>query len=219
MRAALLHVSAIFYIDIYYSHNNKIKSFIQMGSGSEYGDLKSPHKETFVCRPNPSSTYSYAKFLSTNLLMKLFKEKHFPATVLRLYQTYGPKQDTNRFLPILIKNCIQNKKIQTSHGKQFRDFIHINDLILVIYKCLKNNKARGQVINVGFGKALNIKKIINQVVKLCEGGKPEFGIIKLRKDENMITYPNISKLKNILLFKPKVSFKKGIEMTVKSYRN
>ena len=114
---------------------------------------------------------------------------------------------------------MENKKIQTSHGKQFRDFIYINDLVLVIYKCLKNHKARGQVINVGFGTALNIKEIINQVVKLCKGGKPEFGKIKLRKDENMITYPNISKLKKILLFKPKVSFKKGIEMTVNSYRS
>ena len=34
----------------------------------------------------------------------------------------------------------------------------------------------------------------------------------------MITYPNISKLKKILLFKPKVSFKKGIEMTINSYK-
>jgi len=197
----------------------EIKSFIQMGSGGEYGNLKSPHKETDICKPSSTSTYSQAKYLATKYLIGLYKKKKFPCTVLRLYQTYGPKQDTNRFLPILITNCLKNTKFQTSHGKQFRDFIFINDLVLIIYKCIKSFKARGQIINVGFGKPINIRKIILKVMKICNGGKPEFGKIVLRKEENIITYPNIDKLKRILLFKPRTSFEKGIRTTIKSYRN
>lgn len=197
----------------------KILSFIQMGSGGEYGNLKSPHKETEICRPNKSSVYSYAKYKTTNFLISLFKKYNFPITVLRLYQAYGPHQDTNRFIPILITNCIKNKKFKTSHGKQYRDFIFIDDLIKIIFKCLDNNKVRGKIINVGFGKPINIKKIILKVVKICKGGKPDFGKISLRKDENLITYPNISKLKKNLSFSPKISFEKGIKRTIKSYRN
>ena len=215
----------------YYSHyhgaknlsnfflKKKIKSFIQMGSGGEYGNLRSPHKETDICRPIPTSTYSKAKFLATRYLLNLYEKKNFPCTVLRLYQTYGPKQDTNRFLPILITNCLTNSKFQTSNGKQFRDFIFINDLITIIYKCLKSFKARGQIINVGYGKPINIKKIIYKVMKICGGGKPEFGKIILRKEENIITYPDIRKLKSILSFKPKISFEKGIRTTINSYKN
>ena len=130
---------------------------------------------------------------------------------------YGPDQDTNRFLPILITNCIKNKKFPTSHGKQFRDFIYISDLISIIYKCLTNNKVRGQIINVGSGKPINLKKIIFKVMDICKGGKPQFGKLMLRKDENLITYPNVNKLKKILSFKPKVQFEKGIKLTIKSY--
>ena len=41
-------------------------------------------------------------------------------TVLRLYQAYGPGQDTNRLIPFIIKSCIDNKKFPCSTGNQFR---------------------------------------------------------------------------------------------------
>ena len=37
------------------------------------------------------------------ILINLFKKKKFPSTVLRLYLAYGPRQDINRFLPIIIR--------------------------------------------------------------------------------------------------------------------
>ena len=61
----------------------KIKSFVQIGSGGEYGNLKSPHKETNICRPQ--SNYSKAKYQSTKFLISLFKKKKFPSTIVRLY--------------------------------------------------------------------------------------------------------------------------------------
>ena len=200
-----------------YFEKKKLQLFIQMSSGGEYGNLESPHEESFVCKMKMLSNYSRAKLSASKFLINLFKKKKFPVTILRLYQAYGPDQDTNRFLPILITNCIKNKKFPTSHGKQFRDFIYISDLISIIYKCLTNNKVRGQIINVGSGKPINLKKIIFKVMDICKGGKPQFGKLMLRKDENLITYPNVNKLKKILSFKPKVQFEKGIKLTIKSY--
>ena len=113
-----------------------------MSSGGEYGKHRSPHHENLTCKPYNSSTYIYAKLLSSSFLMSLYKKFSFPVTVLRLYQTYGPGQDINRFLPILITNCLKNKKFETSHGKQFRDFIYISDLVKIIYKCLNNKKTK-----------------------------------------------------------------------------
>ena len=66
------------------------------------------------------STYSKAKYLATKHLINLLK-KNFPCTILRVYQAYGPNQSTNRFLPILITNCLKNRKFDTSDGKQLRD--------------------------------------------------------------------------------------------------
>ena len=54
-------------------------------------------------------------------------------------------------------------------------------------------------------------------MNLCKGGKPEFGKIKLRKDENLKTYPNTLKSKRLLSWQPVISFDKGLKETIRSY--
>ena len=195
--------------------NKNIKSFIQLGSSGEYGSVNSPQKES--SEGYPKSIYTKAKFLATKYLIKLFNKKNFPVTVLRLYQAYGPKQDVNRFLPIVIEACRKNENFDCSDGKQFRDFIHVEDVVNAILKSLKSLKAKGEIINIGTGKPQKIKDVINFLVKRLKGGKPNFGKIKLRKDEILKIYPDISKAKKILKWTPKIKFKKGLEDTIRSY--
>ena len=77
----------------------------------------------------PKGFYFKAKAMATKYFLELHKKKKFPVTILRLYQAYGPKQDTNRLIPIVIKSCLKNKKFPCSTGIQYRDFLHIDDLI------------------------------------------------------------------------------------------
>ena len=191
-------------------------AFVQMGSGAEYGDVKSPQKENTKC--NPKSVYGQAKLLSSIYLIDLFKKKNFPSTILRLYNTYGPTQDLNRFIPIIISGCIKNKKFPCSKGNQLRDFLHIDDVVDAILKSLTNKNAKGQIINIGSGKPRIIKNIIDYIKKILKGGYPLFGKIKLRKDEILKVYPDINKAKNKIKWKPKISFKKGLKITIDSYR-
>jgi|TARA_B110000438_G_C15775966_1_gene634071 nucleoside-diphosphate-sugar epimerase len=190
-------------------------SFVQMGSSGEYGRLNSPQKENFICKPK--SIYGQAKLLSSKYLLNLFKKKKFPCTILRLYQAYGPKQDFNRFIPIIIKACMENKEFLCSDGKQYRDFIHIDDVVEAIIKTLKAKKARGQIINIGCGKPKKIKNIIDFVKKELGGGYPQFGKIKLRKDEILKIYPNIKKAQKLINWKPKILFDTGLKSTIKFY--
>ena len=196
--------------------NKNIKSFVQMGSSGEYGRSKSPQKENINCYP--ISTYNRAKFLATKHLINLYKNKNFPVTILRLYQAYGPKQDKNRLIPIVIDSCIKNKKFPCSDGKQYRDFIHVDDLVQSILKCFDNKKAKGQIINIGTGKPIKIKNVINLIKNKIKNGQPQFGKIKLRSEEMLKMYPKISKAKKILDWCPKIKFKNGLFSTIKSYQ-
>ena len=193
----------------------KIKSFIQVGSSMEYGIVKSPQKENFKCKPR--SVYGKAKFLSTKYLLNLYKQKKFPATIVRLYQVYGPYQDLNRFIPVVINSCKNNKDFPCSHGRQFRDFLYINDLIDAFFLILKNPKANGEIFNIGFGRPLKIKNIIKKILFYYKSGNPKFGIIKLRREEQMKIYPVIRKARRILNWKPKVNFLKGLLKTIQYY--
>ena len=193
-------------------------AFVQMGSSVEYGNLKSPQIENANCYPNSiKSIYGKAKLLSSIYLTDLYKKKNFPSIVLRLYLAYGSRQDVNRFLPIIIKGCIENKKFPCSKGNQFRDFVHVDDVVDAIIKSLTNRNARGQIINIGSGKPRKIRNIIEYIKKISKGGYPQFGKIKLRKDEIIKLYPNIKKAKRKINWKPQISFERGIKSTIKFY--
>ena len=193
----------------------KLKSFVQVGSSMEYGIAKSPQKENFKCAPQ--SVYGKAKFLSTKYLLNLYKKKKFPVTIVRLYQVYGPYQDLNRFMPVVINSCKNNKDFPCSHGRQYRDFLYINDLIDAIFLILKNPKANGEIFNIGFGRPLKIKNIIKKILFYYKSGNPQFDKIKLRSEEQMKIYPDISKARSVLNWKPKVNFLTGLKKTIQYY--
>ncbi len=198
--------------------NKKVKKFIQIGSSVEYGHLKSPHKENYkINLTSLKSNYGIAKLKSTLFLQKLYKKLKFPVVILRLYICYGPNQSINRFIPIIIKNCLQDVSFPCSHGKQLRDFIFIDDLVDIIYKCFYKTKIEGEIFNIGTGKPRKIKKIIETIKNLTKGGKPNYGKVKLRKDELKIFYPNIKKTKKYFNWQAKTPFLKGLSNTINFY--
>jgi|TARA_B100001964_G_C14109229_1_gene542967 nucleoside-diphosphate-sugar epimerase len=200
--------------------DKKITSFIQMGSSLEYGRSKSPHFEEIKTDYRKlKSVYAKSKLLATNYLLKLNKDQDFPCTILRLYLTYGPTQDYNRFIPIIIKACLKNSFFDCSDGKQSRDFLYIDDLIKLIIRALKNKNAIGQIINAGSGNKYNLKKVIKKIINKSNGGVANYGKIKLRKDEIISFYPSISKAKKILDWKPKVNLEKGLKRTINYYKS
>lgn len=195
----------------------KIKKFIQVGSCIEYGKIRSPQLENKNNKQRTFSAYGEAKLKSTKFLLNLSKKFNFPVTILRLYLVYGPYQDANRVVPITILNAIKNKKFDCSNGLQLRDFTYIEDVIEAIIKTLKNRQSTGQIINIGQGKPVSIKRVINKICELLNSGKPQFGKIDLRKDEIMKLYPNILKAKKILNWKPRISLENGLKKTIKFF--
>ena len=121
-------------------YKKKIKKFVQIGSSVEYGEIKAPQNENQHGLPN--SPYSLAKLASTNYLMMLHKTQNFPVTILRLFQVYGPNQDSNRVLPQIIKGCLNNNKFPVSKGDQVRDFCYIDDVISAIFLSLTLNRSK-----------------------------------------------------------------------------
>ena len=197
----------------------KINSFIQIGSCVEYGFNKSPQKENTITKVNDiKSTYGQAKLLATNYLINLYKEKKFPCKILRFYMVYGPRQDANRLIPTTIKSCLLDKKFPCSSGNQLRDFLYVDDAVSAIIKCLENSNLNGKIFNFGSGVPYKVKDIIELIKNKISLGKPIYGKIKLRKDEIKILYPNISEAKKKLNWKPTVSIKDGINLTINNFK-
>ena len=197
----------------------KIITFVQMGSSLENGNRNSPQKETLLPKTSKLKTvYSNAKLKASIYLSNLYKKKKFPVVIFRLYLAYGPGQSINRFLPIIINGCLKNKTFPTSHGRQIRDFIYIDDVIDAIMKSLINKNAIGKILNLGTGKPQKLIKIINQIIRICKGGKADFGKISIRNDEILNLYSNIKYTRSVLNWKPNTTFKRGLQKTINFYK-
>ena len=194
----------------------KTTKFVHIGSSSEYGKNYAPLKESLKCYP--ITPYSIAKFLCTNLLINIYQKEKLPITVLRLFQVYGPKQDNNRIIPFLIKKCLKNKKFPTTKGLQICDFCHIDDVVRAIFKTFKEKKTNGEIINIGSGEPVKIKKVIELVVKLTGKGKPNFGVLNYKKGTNMENYPSIRKAKEKLKWSPQIDLIQGIKKTILNFK-
>ncbi len=198
----------------------KIELFLQIGSCVEYGPQKSPQKEDYKSKINDlKSMYSKGKFAASQYLMELHKKYKFPIIVFRLYLNYGPNQDFNRFLPVIIDGCIRDKKFPCSSGIQYRSFTYIDDLVKAIITALKKPHLSGNAFNIGNDKPVKIKNVIQFIKKYLNKGKPLYGKIKFRKDEIKFLYPNISKAKLLLNWRPKVSFSQGLTKTINYYKS
>jgi nucleoside-diphosphate-sugar epimerase len=196
--------------------NRHIYSFIQIGTSAEYGNAKSPHNENLKCYPQ--TKYAKAKYRLNKYLEYCFNKYNFPFTTLRLYQVYGPNQMSNRLIPFIISESLKNKKFSCTHGNQLRDFLYIDDFVNLVFKIFNSKKVKGKIYNVGCGKPIKVKKIINYIVRLIKKGKPEFGKIKMRSDEVRVLFPDITKIKSDVNWNVKNNFLEGLKKTINYYK-
>lgn len=194
----------------------RLKRFVQIGSSDEYGGSTAPQHEDL--RESPISSYALGKVASTQLLQMLAKTENFPAVIFRLFLVYGPGQDSERFLPQVIKGCLSGDKFATSLGGQLRDFCYIDDVVNGILMALDNDKVNGEVINLASGKMVSIRTMIENVRDSIGKGKPEFGIVPYRVGENMELYADISKAKRLLGWKPATTLENGLKKTIDYYK-
>jgi nucleoside-diphosphate-sugar epimerase len=194
-----------------------LKSFVQIGSSDEYGSNVAPQKESQ--RELPISPYSSAKTSATYLLQMLNRTEEFPVVILRPFLVYGPGQDKNRFIPQVINGCLSKNEFPVSQGEQLRDFCYISDFISAIISSFENYHAFGEVINIGSGRPIAIKEVINIIKNIIGFGNPKFGEIPYRVEENMALYADITKANRLLNWSPKITLKDGLEKTIKFHKD
>lgn len=189
-----------------------VRRFVQVGSSDEYGDVPAPQREDQ--RERPISPYSLGKVAATHFLQMLHRTEGFPAVTLRLFLTYGPGQDERRFLPQIIRGCLEGREFPVSEGGQLRDFCYVADTVEAIFRCFDRDVADGRVLNIASGQPRSIREMIESMVRLIGAGRPLFGAISYRPGENMALYADIGAARETLGWSPATSLDEGLSATI-----
>ena len=143
---------------------------------------------------------------------------------LKLEHMYGPNDNTSKFIPWFIKQLKESvADVKLTEGKQFRDFIYIDDVVSAYLTTLEKVNRLGSFnqFDVGAGVLVSVKDFLNKIKlqyeKVFGINKTNlvFGAIPYREGELMTVEVDINPLVN-LGWKPKTSIEQGIEKSIKS---
>lgn len=204
----------------------RTKAKILIVSTSEiYGDPKEhPQKETYWGNANsfgPRACYDESKRFSEAATYVYLQKYDLDARIVRIFNTYGPKmqKDDGRVISNFINQAISNSPITIyGDGNQTRSFCFVSDMVEGIYQAMFSEGTKGEVFNLGNPEEYSVSDLA-QKIKTMAGSSSEIVYKPLPPDDPKQRQPDITKAKNVLGWKPKVSVDAGLQKTIEYYKS
>ena len=195
--------------------NNKTK-FIFMSTLAVYGNSKkSILKEEMPIRP--ISNYALNKLLAENICDFYFQRKKIDLLIARAGSLYGPGLK-RQFIYDACRKIKANKNIFFGTGEEIRDWLYLDDFTELIHKIIKKSFSGKIIINVGSGKGIKIKDVINFINhKLSKNIDPIFN--NFGSDSNPKKLISSIKKAKKFNWKPKTNFYYGLNEYIKWFKN
>ena len=130
--------------------------------------------------------YSIAKAVEEILAYAYHRERGLDVTVLRLFNTVGPRQNPGygMVIPRLVRQAVAGEPLTVfGDGTQTRCFCHVNDVVDALIRVLDSSEASGEAYNVGGLEEIPMYDLARRVLELAEpfpaegAAKPEIQLI------------------------------------------
>ncbi len=168
------------------------------------------------------SPYSASKIAADQLAISFWKSFDLPITILRPFNTYGPRQSTRAIIPTIISQIYSGKKeIKLGSLSPTRDFNFVYDTCEAFYQVAESKNTIGKIINsasnfeISIGNTAElISKIMNSDIKIITEEK------RIRPENSEVSrlFGDNEKLKSLTNWEPKFGglngFQAGLEITI-----
>lgn len=198
--------------------------YLQVSTDEVYGSL-ALEDECFTEKTpiNPHSPYSASK-ASADLIVKAYYDTYkLPILITRCSNNYGPYQFPEKFIPLILNNCLEHKKIPIyGDGSNVRDWLYVKDHCAAIYEVLKSGRI-GEVYNVGGHNERTNIQIVKIIIKYLHENVDNtideslMTFVKDRKGHDKRYGINPEKISRELGWVPETKFEDGIIYTIKWY--
>jgi UDP-glucose 4-epimerase len=211
---------------------NKKQKRVLIASTSEVYGLSSdvPFREdgNLVMGATTKGRWSYAcsKAIDEFLALAYWREKKLPTTIVRLFNTVGPRQ-TGRYgmvIPTFVKQALAGRPITVyGNGKQTRCFGYVGDVVGALVKLMDTTESVGQVFNIGSSEEISIVQLAEKVKELTQSTSE---IVFVPYDEAYEEgfedmprrVPDTSKINKLVGFKPEITLDGILETVINFHR-
>ena len=190
-----------------YCIEKKIKKIIFVSS-YVYGNPKySPIDEQHLIAPH--NLYTKSKFLAEELC-KIYSQKYsLNVIILRPFNIFSNSMNKNSLISNLIKSIKTKKTVTITNRTSKRDFLYIDYFVELILK-IKDQDYKFEIFNIGSG----ISYSFDDIIEIIERKISKKLNLEYENDEESFIQDikaDISKVKKILNWKPKITFEEGLQ--------
>jgi nucleoside-diphosphate-sugar epimerase len=221
--ADINYIGHLTVLDALRNYNPKAK-ILYSGSRLQFGKiLSNPVSEDHPL--NPLTPYALNKTAAENLYLYYNRVFNIPVVIFRIANPYGPRcqmlHSKYAIINWFIRNAMEDKEIMIfGDGSQMRDYIFVEDLAEAFIIASIEDKASGEIFNVGSGTGTKFKDMVETIVETVGRGKIKY--VQWPSDylnvETGDYITDITKLKNYLNWSPGCGLEDGIKRTFEYYK-
>lgn len=171
--------------------------------------------------------YSCSKAIDEFLALAFFREKRLPVVIVRCFNTVGPRQmgQYGMVLPKFIKAALLDQPIVVyGTGKQTRCFADVSDVVDAFVLLMNSPNCEGEIFNVGTTESISIEDLAVKVRTMCQSkSKIEYMRYEDAFEEGfedmMNRMPDLTKIKDIIGYEPKMCLDDIITRMIQYYEN
>lgn len=193
-----------------------VEKFVQTSTSEVYGSPdRVPIKETDALKPQ--SPYSASKIGSDSLALSFFYAFDMPVSIIRPFNTYGPRQSARAVIPAIIIQALNTDVLRLGSLKPRRDFTYVKDTVSGFIKVAASDNSVGEIINIGTGRDASIGQIVRTISKLL--GKKMTAVkdaerFRPKTSEVARLLADSTKAKRMLSWEPEYSLEHGLRLTI-----
>ena len=158
-------------------------------------------------------SYSEAKALDELYAFELYKNKSFPVSIARFFNTVGPRQSGSygMVLPRFVKAALNNQPLFVyGDGTQSRTFCSVTDVVKALVLLMESQKSIGETFNIGSTDEITINNLAKKVIKLTNSKseivyKKHSEVFGDNFEEPTRRVPDISKIKRVVGWQPQTN--------------
>lgn len=173
------------------------------------------------------SPYSASKIGADMIAMSFYYAFKVPVSMVRPFNTYGPRQSTRAVIPTIITQIAEGaKKIKLGSLHPTRDFNYVDDTVRGFVSVAESKQSIGEVINIGSNYEVSIGETANQIIELMDAEieiESEHERVRPDKSEVERLWADNSKAIKLTGWQPEYAgldgFRRGLLKTIDWYKN
>lgn len=166
----------------------------------------------------PQSPYSASKIASDAIALSFHAAFQLPVTVVRPFNTFGPRQSDRAIIPTIISQALTQSEITVGNTTPTRDFTYVSDTVEG-FLCLASSDATvGQEINLGTGREVAIGDLVQRINTIIGRDLPvrvQDERVRPESSEVNRLLSNNTRARELVGWTPRVTLEEGIRLTAK----